>query len=88
MKLKNTHFGVLREQVISGTFAKNKRVLKMSFSRRKHISKSLHMKVGLLEKGSPTFFMNIPERNSFLNQRQFSIPSVDDAIKILYTILL
>jgi len=64
MKLKNTHFWVLREQVISGTFAKNKRVLKMSFSRRKHISKSLH------------------------NQRQFSIPSVDDAIKILYTILL
>ncbi|GAD08432.1 Uncharacterised protein [Porphyromonas crevioricanis] len=55
MKLKNTHFWVLREQVISGTFAKNKRVLKMSFSRRKHISKSLHMKVGLLEKGSPTF---------------------------------
>ena len=60
----------------------------MSFSRRKHISKPLYMKVGLLEKGSPTFFMNISERNSFLNQRQFSISSVDDTIKILCTILL
>lgn len=48
----------------------------MVLSDKKHVSIILYMKVGLLEKGSPTFFMNISDSNSFLNKYKLACTSI------------